>query len=105
VQVALLHQVFLQPRLDALAEERAVRQHHGGAATGLEQADDEGKKEICGLAGLEVPGEVRFDAVLLAPAEGRIGENDIDAVGLAVADVGARERVVVPDERRAAACW
>ena len=34
VEVALLQQVFLQPRLDALAEQRAVRQHHGGAAIG-----------------------------------------------------------------------
>ncbi len=32
VEVALLHQMFLEPRLDALAEQRAIGQHHGGAA-------------------------------------------------------------------------
>ena len=35
VQVALFHQVFFEPRLDAFAEERAVGQHHGGAAIWL----------------------------------------------------------------------
>ena len=35
VEVALLHQVFLEPRLDAFAEQRAVGQHHGGAAARL----------------------------------------------------------------------
>ena len=33
-----------------------------------------------------------------APAEGRIGEDDVHAVGLAVADVGPRQRVVVAHE-------
>ena len=83
VQVALLHQVFLEPRLHAFAEERAVGQDHGGPAAGLEQADDEGQEEVGRLAGLEVLGEVGLDAVLLAPAEGRIGEDDVHAVGLA----------------------
>ena len=80
VEVALFHQVFLEPRLHAFAEERAIRQHHGGAAFGFEDTDDEGKKEIGGLAGLEVLGEVALDAVFLAAAEGRIGENDVHAV-------------------------
>ena len=70
VEVALLHQVFLEPRLDAFAEERAVGQDHGGAAAGLEQADDEGEEEIGRLAGLEVFGEVALDAVFLAPPKG-----------------------------------
>ena len=83
VQVALLHQVFLEPRLHAFAKERAVGQHHGGAAVGFEDADDEGEEEVGGLAGLEVLGEVALDAVFLASAEGRIGENDVHAVGLA----------------------
>ena len=33
-------------------------------------------------------------------AEGRIGEHDVDAVGLRVADVGPGQRVVVADEAR-----
>ena len=32
MQVALLQQVFFQPRLDAFAKQRAIRQYHGGAA-------------------------------------------------------------------------
>ncbi|MCY1466037.1 hypothetical protein D9M71_842600 [compost metagenome] len=35
VQVALSQQLFLDPRLDALAEQEAVRQHHGGATAVL----------------------------------------------------------------------
>ena len=89
VEVALLHQMFLEPRLDAFAEERAVGQDDGGATAWLEQADDEGEKEIGGLAGLEVLGKVAFDPVLLLPAEGRIGEDDVHSVGLAVADIGS----------------
>ena len=82
VQVALLHQVFLEPGLDALAEQRAVGQHHGGAAAVLQQADDQGEEQVGGLAGAEVLREVALDAVLLRAAEGRVGEDDVDAVGL-----------------------
>jgi hypothetical protein len=46
-----------------------------------------------------VLGEVGLDAVFLAPAEGRVGEHDVHAVGLTVADVGASERVVLTHER------
>ena len=35
VEIALLHQMFLEARLHAFAKERAVRQHHGGAAIWL----------------------------------------------------------------------
>ena len=66
VQVALLQQVFLEAGLHAFAEEGAVGQDHGGAAAGLEQADDQGEEEVGGLAGLEVLGEVALDAVFLA---------------------------------------
>ena len=100
VEVALLHQMFLEPRLDALAEQRAVRQHHGGAPARLQQADDQGEEQVGGLAGAEVVGKVVLDAVFLAPAERRIGEHDVDAVALRVADVGPRQRVVVAHEAR-----
>ena len=45
-------------------------------------------------------GKFDLDAVLLAPAEGRIGQHDVHAVGLRVADVGPRQRVVVAHEAR-----
>ena len=64
VEVALLHQVFLEPRLDAFAEQRAVRQHHGGAATGLSRRMMRARKRSAVSRGLEVFGEVAFDAVL-----------------------------------------
>ena len=80
VEVALLHQVLFEPRLHAFAEERPVRQHHGGAALRLQEADDERQKEVGRLAGLEVLGKVALDAVFLTAAEGRIGENNVHAV-------------------------
>ena len=81
VEVALLHQMLLEPRLHAFAEQRAVRQHHGGAPARLQEADDEGEEQVGRLAGLEVLREVALDAVFFAPAEGRIGEHDVHAVG------------------------
>ena len=85
---------------DAFAEERAVGQHDRGPAAGLEQTNDEGQEQVGRLARLEVLGEVAFDAVFLAAAEGRVGEDDFHAVGLAVADVRPGQRVVVADEAR-----
>ena len=54
--------------------------HHGSTAFGFENADDKGEKEVGSLARLEVLGEVALDAIFLAAAEGRIGENDVHAV-------------------------
>ena len=98
MQVALLHQMFLEPRLDALAKERSIGQHNRRAAVGFKDAHDEREKEVGGLAGLEVPREVAFDAVFFLAAEGRIGEHDVDAVRLRIADVGPGEGVVAADE-------
>jgi len=100
MQVAFLQQVLLQSCLHAFAEQRPVGQHHRRASAVFQQPDDEGEEEVGGLARLEVLGEVALYAVFLAPAEGRIGEDDIHAVRLAVADVGAGERIVVAHERR-----
>ena len=72
VQVALLHQMLLEAGLHAFAEQGAVGQHHGGAAVLLQQADDQGEEQVGGLAGLELLGEVGFDAVFLAAAERRV---------------------------------
>ena len=86
--------------LNSFAEERAVGQHHGSPSFWLENADDESQEKVRGLAGLEVLGEVAFDPVFLASAEGRIGENDIDTVSCCIADIRPRQRVVVTDETR-----
>ena len=48
----------------------------------FQDADDEGEEKVGRLAGLEVLGEVALDAVFLAPAEGRIGENDVHTIRL-----------------------
>src|SRR3990170_267033 len=93
VEVALLQEVLLEPRLHAFAKERAVGQDDGGAAARLEQTDDESEEEVCRLAGAEVRGEVALDAVLLAPAEGRVGEDDVHSVAGGVADVGPGQGV------------
>ena len=67
---------------------------------GFKQADDEGEEQVGRLPRAEMLREVRLDAVLLASAEGRIGEHDVHAVRLRVADVGPRQRVVVAHEAR-----
>jgi hypothetical protein len=41
VEVALFHQVLLEPGLYTFAEEGAVGQDHGGPAAGLQEPDDE----------------------------------------------------------------
>ncbi len=98
MEVALLQEMFLKPGLHPFAEQRAVRQHHSGTAARLEQAHDQREKEICRLACLKVLGKVAFDPVFFLAAEGRIGEDDVHAIGLAIADVGPSQRVVVADE-------
>jgi hypothetical protein len=54
VQVALFQQVFLQPRLDAFAEQRCRRADDGGAAAGLQQPDEQRQKQVGGFLGAEV---------------------------------------------------
>ena len=98
VQVALLQQVLLEPRLDALAEQGAVGQHHGGAPAGLQQPHDQGQEQVGGFLGSKVLGEVALDAVFFLAAEGRVGQHDVDAVLLLPADVGPRQGVVVTHE-------
>src|ERR1700731_2893262 len=90
--------MFLEPGLHAFAEQRTIGQDHGGAAFGFQDSDDEGQEEIGGFAGLEMLGKVALDAIFLAPAEGRIGEDYIHAIRLRIADVRPRQRVVVADE-------
>ena len=98
VEVALFHQVFLEPRLHSFAEERPIGQHHGSAAFGFQDANYKGQEEVGSLASLEVFGEVTFDAVFLTPTERRIRKNDVHAIRLRVADVRPRKCVVVVDE-------
>src|SRR2546427_8733 len=58
------------------------------------------EKEVGGLAGLEVLGKVGLDPVFLAPAERRVGEDDVHAVSLSPADVRSGQSVVVADKTR-----
>jgi len=99
VKVALLQQMFLQPRLDAFAKQRAIRQDDGGAAAIPQQAHDQRQKQVCGFLGAEGR-KIVFDAVFLAPAKGRVGEHDIDALILAPGNQRAGERVIVAYEAR-----
>ena len=98
VEVALRHQVLLEAGLDALAEQGAVGQDHGGAAARFQQTDDEGEEQVRRLPRAEVLREVGLDAVLLLAAEGRIGEHDVHPVLPLPADVGPRQGVVVAHE-------
>ena len=98
VKVALLHEMFFESCLDAFAEQGAVGQDDGGTAAGSEQTHDEGQKEIGSFASLEMFGEVAFDAVFFLAAEWRIGEDDVYAVGLSIADIGSGQGVVVAHE-------
>lgn len=100
VEMAFFHEVLLEPGFHALAEEEAIGQDDGGASVVFEQLDDERHEEVGGLAGAVGGGEVVFDAVLLGAAEGRVGDDDLDPVLLAVVLVGAAEGVVVADVGR-----
>ena len=98
--VCRLHSVeqrFLDAGLDAFAEEGAVGQHEAGAAAGLEELHEEHEEEVGGLAGAELGGEVGLDAVLLHAAEGRVGDDDVDALLRAPVAQGAGQGVVVAD--------
>src|SRR5437667_7137223 len=90
--------MFLEPRLHAFAEKRTIWQHNGGTTFRFEDTDDECEEEVGGLAGLEMFGEVALDAIFLAPAERRIGENDVHAITRGIADIGPRQGVVVAHE-------
>ncbi len=97
VQVALAEQLFLDPRFDAFAEQRAVGQDNGGTAVVPEQFDDQHEEEIGGFLGTHVGGEVGFGAGFLGAAEGRIGQDDINLITRAIVDQRARQGVVVAD--------
>ncbi len=100
MQVAGLQQLLLDARLDAFAEQRAVGQHQRGAAAVLQQVHDQHEEEVGGFAGAEGGGEVVLDAVFFHAAEGRVGDDDVDAVARAVVAQRAGEGVVVADVGR-----
>jgi len=76
VEVAFLHQSFLEARLDAFTKKRTARQHHGSVAGWLQQADDEGEKKVSRFASLDVFGEVALaDAVFFLATKGRVRED------------------------------
>ena len=96
MQVELLQQLLLDAGADAIAEQRAVGHDDGGAGGSpwrvggrLQLPHDELEEQQRGLGGLLVLGEIALDALLLLAAEGRVGEDDIDA--LLLADLGELE--------------
>src|ERR1700736_2695493 len=120
VEIEPAEQLFLDPRADAVAEERAIRDDDAGArvaaailAAGdrsilLREAsargapktphDDLEEKER-GLGGLLVLGKIALDAALLLAAERRIGDDDIHAILLADLCELVAERVAGVDLR------
>ena len=78
VQVALGQQLFLDAALDTFAEQKAIGQHHSGAAAVLEKVHDQHQEQVGGFAGTEGGGEVGFDAVFFHAAERRVGNDAVD---------------------------
>ena len=97
VEVELFEELFLDAGLNALAEERAIREDQPGPAAGLEEAHEQDQEEVGGLAGSELGGEVGLDAILFHAAEGRVGDDAVDAVLGAPVLERAGKRVVVLD--------
>jgi hypothetical protein len=100
MKIALGEEGLLDAGLYAFAEEGAVGQHESGAATGLEDLHEQDEEEVGGLAGAELGGVIRFDAVLLHAAEGRVGDDDVHALPWTPVPQGSGEGVVVTDVGR-----
>ena len=94
-----VEQLFLDPRFDPFAEQRAVGQDDRAASAVLQQVHDQHQEQVGGFAGLKRLGEVHFDAVLFHAAERRIGDDHVDAILRAVVAQRSAERVVVADLR------
>ena len=92
--------MFLEPRLDALAKQRAVGQHHRSASAWLQQTDDEGQEQVCGFLGPKMLRKVALNAVLLLAAKGRVGQHDVHPVLPLPTDIGPGQGVVVAHEAR-----
>ncbi len=56
----------------------------------LQQLDDQRHEEVGGFARAQVGGELVLDAIFFHAAEGRVGDDDVHPVGLAVILVGRR---------------
>ena len=79
VQVALAQQQLLELGLEAVAEHKAIRQYHGGAAIFFQQFfDDQRHEHVGGFPGFKIAGKIGTDAILLIAAERRIGNQAID---------------------------
>ena len=100
MQIAFLHQMLLEPRLDSFAEQRTVGQHHGGPPTRLQQADDQSQKQVRRLSGPKVLREVALDTVFFLAAKGRIGEHNVHPLLAFPAGIGPRQSVVMTHETR-----
>ncbi len=98
VQVALGHEFLLDVDFRVVgAEEEAVGQDDGGAASLLESVEDYAHEEVGRLAVREVVGKVAHDVFLLAAAVRRIHEDLIKLVFLRVVEDIMEQAVAVVD--------
>ena len=65
MEIAFLHQVFLEPGFDAFTEQRAIGQDDSGASARFEQAHDQGEEQVRRFLGAKVLWEVGLNAVFL----------------------------------------
>ena len=100
MKVALFEEAFFDAGFDAFTKERAIGEYDSAVSARFEKVDDEGEKEIGGFFGLEDGGEIGFDAGFFHAAEGRVGQDVVNTVAVAIGSVGlAGEGVVVVDQR------
>jgi hypothetical protein len=98
VQLAVAQQQFLQRAFDAIAKQKAIGQHHGGAAVFFQQLlDDERHEHVGGFAGAQVGRVVAADAIIFVAAKGRVGDDAIDLVVGAPFVPADAQRVAVLD--------
>ena len=91
VQVELLEKVRLDPRRDAITEQRAVRNDDRcpPAPGALQTPHDQLEEQQRRFGRAPILGEIVEDACLLLTAEGQVGQDDVDT--LILADLGETE--------------
>lgn len=98
MQVALGHELLLDVDFRVVgAEEEAVGQDDGGAATLLEPVENDAHEEVGRLAVSEVVGKVTHDVFFLAAAVRRIHEDLVELVVLRVVEDVMEQAVAVVD--------
>ena len=98
VQVAFGQQLFFDTGLHAFAKQRAVGQHQRSAAVGFEDVFDKHQKQVCRFFGAHIGRKAVLDAWLFDAAKGRVGEDDVHALGGCVVAQRASQGVAVGNE-------